>query len=162
MGRCTIANSDQLAEGDEIYVAGFPQPANNRNSDLDEFQFTKGMVSSRVNSVSRDGYGFTHTSLTYTGMGGGPVFNSNGQLVAVHCGGDRDSDNTALKTGFNWGIPINTFTKLAQQMGMNLGISASSSPRPRNFPNPNPPLCQPIIRQTHRTVFYSKRSSLCL
>ena len=134
----TIADSAQLAEGDPVYVSGFIFPTNGRNPNLDEFQFTNGIISSILNPPRIDGYEFIHTSLTYTGMGGAPVWNSNGELVGIHCGGDRDPDNLDLKTGFNWGIPINTFTRLAQQIGLNLKFSIPSSSSSSNVTNSHP------------------------
>ena len=137
-----IANSNNLAEGDPIYVSGFPVSTNSQNVDLDEFQFTNGIVSSRLNSPRKEGYGIYHTSLTYAGMGGSPMFNRNGQLVGLHCGGDRDRDYPEVKTGFNWGIPINTFTQLAHQMKMYLKF-ANNTDDPRedldNLSSPSSP-----------------------
>lgn len=150
----TIGDSRPLAEGDSVYISGFPIPANRRNPDLDEFQFTNGIISSILNPPRPDGYGFTHTSLTYTGMGGAPVFNRDGQLVGIHCGGDRDPENLALKTGFNWGIPINTFTQLAQPMDLTLRFSTPVSPPPTNsvVPTlPNVPTEKPVPQPNEQT-----------
>jgi serine protease Do len=137
-----MGNSDRLAEGDSVYVAGYPLPAGDRDRDLNEFQFTDGMISSRLNPLREGGYGFTHTSLTYTGMGGAPMFDETGQLIGVHCGGDRDSQNPALKTGFNWGIPINSLVPMAQEMGLSLGNSIV-----RSTPNvlPEQPAIAPAV-----------------
>jgi hypothetical protein len=54
-------------------------------------------------------------------MSGGPVFNSDGALVAMHGAADGqeitgDSGEVIqLTTGINWGIPITTFTALAPE-----------------------------------------------
>ena len=60
-----------------------------------------------------------------------PVFNERGELIAVHGRGDvqenKQSDinaNVLVKTGFNLGIPVNSFLKLASQMGVKLGQTA--------------------------------------
>ncbi|MEC4893821.1 MAG: serine protease [Oscillatoria sp. PMC 1051.18] len=134
-----IGDSTQLVEGDPVYVSGFPVPANHRDPELDEFQFTNGIISSLLNPTRSGGYGFTHTSLTYTGMGGAPIFNSEGQLVGIHCGGDRDPNNLAFKTGFNWGIPIHSFIQLAEQMNLSFNFFFPSPESPNDTDNSHLP-----------------------
>ncbi len=136
----TIGNSEYAEEGSPIYVAGFPLPG--KAISRIALQFTGGMVSSRleeVNDQSKDsnsGYNVAYTCVTRAGMSGGPVFDAAGRIVAIHGRGDRDqssrSDQTSNlsdgeKTGFNLGIPIQTFlnlqTKLSQQIGMRLDLA---------------------------------------
>jgi hypothetical protein len=49
-------------------------------------------------------------------MSGGPVLNTNGEVVGIHGRGDRDA-NTGVKTGFNAGITIAKFAELARDVG---------------------------------------------
>lgn len=141
----TIGNSEYAEEGSPIYVAGFPRPG--KAISRIALQFTGGMVSSRLDEIepqSTDdrspetdrGYDVAYTCVTRSGMSGGPVFDAAGRIIAIHGRGDRDNrssesdENTNAvdgeKTGFNLGIPIQTFlklqTKTSQQMGGRLDL----------------------------------------
>jgi serine protease Do len=141
----TIGNSEYAEEGSPIYVAGFPLPG--KAISRIALQFTGGMVSSRLDESDRQptdsqspdsnkGYDVAYTCVTRSGMSGGPVFDAAGRIIAIHGRGDRDhqrsegDENTnsvdGEKTGFNLGIPIQTFlklqTKTSQQMGGRLDL----------------------------------------
>jgi serine protease Do len=141
----TIGNSEYAEEGSPIYVAGFPLPG--KAISRVTLQFTGGMVSSRLDQSdpqstdarspdSNQGYDVAYTCVTRSGMSGGPVFDAAGRIIAIHGRGDRDNqssdrdENTnpvdGEKTGFNLGIPIQTFlklqTKTSQQMGGRLDL----------------------------------------
>jgi tetratricopeptide (TPR) repeat protein len=105
-----IAQSESLKVNDKVYTSGFP---------LEEsgFDFNEGKVLAAVNKrLIADGGGYTvvYNSPTQPGMSGGGVFNSNGQLVAIHGQGDRFRENTEIddrskvnqKIGVNRGIPV--------------------------------------------------------
>jgi serine protease Do len=142
----TIGNSEYAEEGSPIYVAGFPLPG--KALSRITMQFTGGMVSSRLDGSdpqatdrqsidSNKGYDVAYTCVTRSGMSGGPVFDAAGRIIAIHGRGDRDNqssegdENTNAvdgeKTGFNLGIPIQTFlklqTKTSQQMGGRLDLA---------------------------------------
>jgi serine protease Do len=142
----TIGNSEYAEEGSPIYVAGFPLPG--RALSRITLQFTGGMVSSRLDDSdpqptdrqsidSNKGYNVAYTCVTRSGMSGGPVFDAAGRIIAIHGRGDRDNQNSegnentnpndGEKTGFNLGIPIQTFlklqTKTSQQMGGRLDLA---------------------------------------
>jgi hypothetical protein len=59
-------------------------------------------------------------------MSGGPVLNSNGEVIGIHGKGDIERTGTTptansdilVKTGFNLAIPINTFLSLASNAGV--------------------------------------------
>lgn len=77
------------------------------------------------------GYEMVYTSVTYGGMSGGPVLDTNGQMVAVH--GQNEGQKIAgirVAIGFSVAIPINTFVRLMPQIGIkeNLKINNSSPP----------------------------------
>jgi serine protease Do len=142
----TIGNSEYAEEGSPIYVAGFPLPG--KALSRITLQFTGGMVSSRLDDSdpqptdrqstdSNKGYNVAYTCVTRSGMSGGPVFDAAGRIIAIHGRGDRDNQNSegnentnpndGEKTGFNLGIPIQTFlklqTKTSQQMGGRLDLA---------------------------------------
>ncbi len=138
----TLGNSQYADEGSPVYVAGFPQPGKAINRIA--FQFTGGMISSRLEESDRDpkkqnnGYDLIYTSITRAGMSGGPVLDIAGRIIAIHGQGDRNSPtgqeegNNALpgdeKTGFNLGIPIQTFLKLQPQASTTIGARLDLSP----------------------------------
>jgi serine protease Do len=136
----TMGNSEYAEEGSPIYVAGFPLPG--KASPRIALQFTGGMVSSRSDDSetqatdrrsndNNNGYDVTYTCVTRAGMSGGPVFDAAGRIIAIHGRGDRDNQNadgnentdsvSGEKTGFNLGIPIQTYLKLQNQDSQKIG-----------------------------------------
>ncbi|MFM6000586.1 MAG: trypsin-like peptidase domain-containing protein [Dolichospermum sp.] len=110
----TLGNSDQMVEGADVFVGGFPAVFGKVGSARD-FAFTTGMVVSRA-SKAMNGYGLIYDARTITGNSGGPVFDIAGRVVAIHGLADTSAKNktetgavVTQKTGFNAGIPINTF-----------------------------------------------------
>jgi serine protease Do len=141
----TLGNSEYADEGSPVYVAGFPKPG--QAIKRIALQFTGGMISSRIEEGDRDpkvrnnGYDIAYTNITRAGMSGGPVFDAAGRIIAIHGQGDRNSQNaeagnkdtaTALiddeKTGFNLGIPMQTFLKLQPQAVEVVGAKIDDSP----------------------------------
>jgi serine protease Do len=107
-------------------------------------QFTGGMISSRLDgeedpgNKGGNGYDMAYTNVTRAGMSGGPVFDAAGRIVAIHGKGDRESQNpdeaaagivsTSQKTGFNLGIPIQTFLNLRPKARNAFGAKLDLSP----------------------------------
>jgi serine protease Do len=138
----TIGNSEYADEGSPVYVAGFPKPG--QAIKRIAFQFTGGMVSSRLDETDNDpkernnGYDIAYTNVTRAGMSGGPVFDAAGRIVAIHGQGDRNNQAPSgeasggiigdEKTGFNLGIPMQTFLKLQPQFTRIGGARIDKSP----------------------------------
>ena len=141
----TIGNSEDIDEGSPVYVAGFPKPGKAIKQIV--FQFTGGMISSRVEVGDIDpknrnnGYDLAYTNITRVGMSGGPVFDAAGRIVAIHGQGDRNNQSSQSpesearygspeeeKTGFNLGIPMQTFLKLQPQAIDVVGAKIDDSP----------------------------------
>ncbi|MBO0352010.1 trypsin-like peptidase domain-containing protein [Phormidium pseudopriestleyi FRX01] len=121
----TMGNSDQVIQGNIVYIAGWPHPGSAITERI--FQFTTGTVSGRSPSGTSDGYELVYTNITRSGMSGGPLFNQGGELIGIH--GQSEGQNiynpdtgnmVSVKAGFNLGIPLATFMQL-------------------NEPNPLPP-----------------------
>lgn len=77
------------------------------------------------------GYEIVYSSVTYGGMSGGPVLDTKGQVVAVHGQNEGEKiDGVRVAIGFSVAIPINTFIRLATQVGIkeDLKINNSSPP----------------------------------
>lgn len=103
----SIGDSSTAKVGDKVYISGWPDPEEEVvPGEFDE----KGKPSCRGRSVRRQrrlawgtvtgivpfeqtnhGYGLFYTDVTSIGMSGGPVFNSNGQLIGNHGRGHNPS-----------------------------------------------------------------------
>lgn len=118
-----IANSDRVEAGEAIYVSGFPLSSAIGSS---VFTFVKGDVVANPPSTQQGkGYSLIYSNNTLPGHSGGPVWNDRGEVVAIHGKGDIDTklqltmnSNVRVKTGYNLGITVNTFTKLATAAGI--------------------------------------------
>ncbi|WP_193199446.1 tetratricopeptide repeat-containing serine protease family protein [Nostoc sp. MG11] len=139
-----IGNSDDSAEGTTAYVAGFPQVTAAISSTI--YNFTDGRITANASKPLRDGYALVYNNNTLPGMSGGPVLNDRGQLVGIHGRADEADIETSkinstvayVKSGFNLGIPINTFLRLSSQAGVDVGVSpptapVATAPKPDDF-----------------------------
>jgi tetratricopeptide (TPR) repeat protein len=115
-----IGNSDSSSEGTIAYVAGFPAPTFAINQSI--YTFSDGKITANATRPLRDGYALVYSNTTSEGMSGGAVLNEKGELIGVH--GRADLDTKQNKTGFNLGIPINTFLRMSAQVGVDTGVSA--------------------------------------
>lgn len=109
-----LGNSNTLQEGLPLYVTGFPGQGSTINALT--YNFTEGQLTAYASQPQEGGYALVYTNKTLPGMSGGPVFNQDAQLVGIHGAADGQSQTLEklnarvfMKTGFNLGIPINTF-----------------------------------------------------
>ncbi|GEM_PF-1575936 len=103
-----LANSASRAGvGAEVYISGFPEPGAVITTSIN--QVTSGQVSARPPALA-DGYAIVYTNITSVGMSGGPVLDSDGQVIGIH---GRTQAQDGGKPGFNVGMPIDLFWKLA-------------------------------------------------
>ncbi|NJM68031.1 MAG: tetratricopeptide repeat protein [Acaryochloris sp. RU_4_1] len=110
-----LGNSDQVKQGANIYVSGWPLPdqAITKPTQI----VTEGRVVG-LQTGDKDGYGLLYGNNTAPGMSGGPVLDANGRLIGIH--GRAAGDQERGKVGINLGIPINLFLRSADQAGINL------------------------------------------
>ena len=76
-----LGNSKLLAQGMDVYIAGYPSATSAINKSL--FLFKRGEVISNDNKSLYSGYSLIYSNQTISGMSGGPVLNQNGELVAI-------------------------------------------------------------------------------
>ena len=134
-----LGNSNSLTEGMELYVGGFPLATKTITDSI--FVFREGKVSANSNKTFEKGYSLVYSNDTLPGMSGGAVLNQNGELIAIHGRGDREttsSGDAGAKTGFNLGIPIARFGTIASKLGVTLdtkiaAIPAGSAPKPDDY-----------------------------
>lgn len=119
----SIGNSDTSERGTVAYISGFPE----KNAVINEsiLTVTEGKIA--ANSNLKNGYGLVYDITTKGGMSGGAVLNNAGKLIGIHGRGDISYDektDTIQKSGFNLGIPINTFVRLSTQVAVNTRVTA--------------------------------------
>lgn len=128
-----LAKSEEAGIGSVVYTAGYPDPGQAIENRI--FQFTDGKVSG-VNPKAKDGYSLIYTNITRKGMSGGPVLNTNGELVGIHGRAETDvQGDVQVKAGLNLGIPIKTFLSIAPKVGIKLDFKAPPTAKP---PTPKP------------------------
>lgn len=135
-------NSEQLNEGQRVYFAGYPAPiqVETRRS----YRFITANITGRL-SAAKDGYALVYDGPSIPGMSGGPVFDENGRLVAIH--GETESLGSGLGTAGNYGIPINTFFAL-QPQATNVAVRTNptpSAPIPTRTQTATPPPVQTAV-----------------
>lgn len=117
-----LGNSDQMSLTSTVYVAGFPKPG--QNITVPVLAVTNGEIAQVLPAnASRDGYGFAYTNSTRAGMSGGPVFNSGGEVIAIH--GRKEGEVGGGATNGAWvnlGIPINRYKSGNSQVAKDPGI----------------------------------------
>jgi serine protease Do len=124
-----LGNSDTIAEGSTIYIAG--APANLQGISSRNLLVVGGQLVG-FNPAEANGYTLIYTNNTMPGMSGGAVLDANGNLIGIHGRGSRDQNDQ--KSGFNLGIPINLFINNANRLGLKF-----TTERPRiNSQNPKP------------------------
>ncbi|BCL34725.1 serine protease [Nostoc sp. MS1] len=119
-----IGNSDKSEIGETAYVAGFPAPTYAINQSI--YTCIDGKITANTSKPLRDGYALVYSDNTQPGMSGGAVLNDKGELIGIH--GREDLDTKQTKTGFNLGIPINTFLRLSAKVEVNTGVAAPNTP----------------------------------
>lgn len=127
-----MGDSTAVRAGEVIYVSGFPLPTLAITESI--WNFSDGRVKANSQRPLADGYALIYSNDTLPGMSGGAVLNSQGQLIAIH--GRADAEQTIQKTevvyqktGFNLGIPINTFLNLAATVSPHLGFTGKVTDR---------------------------------
>jgi tetratricopeptide (TPR) repeat protein len=129
-----IGTSNSLEELSPIYVAGFPERT--RLIEAGTLNITEGKVKGKANWGNSMGYSLIYSNDTYYGMSGGPVLNSEGELVAIHGQGEREENSERkdergrpIKTDRNLGITIERFGSVALAMGIQLDQKIAALPQ---------------------------------
>ncbi len=117
-----VAAPGKLKLNDAVFTAGFPLESR-------KFTFGEGIAIAVVNRrIQGDGGGYSiiYDAPTLPGMSGGGVFNSDGDLVAIHGQGDRFREGTEIdndsrvdsKIGLNRGIPVRWLVQGLGEIGI--------------------------------------------
>lgn len=118
-----LGNAELIKEGATVYIAGWPHPGQAITQRI--FQITTGKISGLPLDTLEEGYALVYTNTTASGMSGGPVLDEQGHVIGIHGRAEGQpitnpdtGDTVAIKSGFNLGIPINTFFNLASNSGI--------------------------------------------
>ncbi|QUY44040.1 DUF2808 domain-containing protein [Acaryochloris marina] len=137
-----LGNSDNVTEGDKVFIAGWPAPG---KALPHVYQITSGEISGICPRPVARGYRLIYTNVTRAGMSGGPIFNEGGEVIGIHGLAEGREvyqsgyEEYPIKTGFNLGIPINTFSRAAKQVDTNIAQLPSSPSTPQ----------QTVAKSTH-------------
>jgi tetratricopeptide (TPR) repeat protein/S1-C subfamily serine protease len=114
------AGEDQIA-----FVGGFP--ARERiDSPLWQWQLNPGKLFDKEEgkfhtqnklSFGEGGYNLIYTSISYAGMSGGPIFDTEGRVIGIH--GKAEGENEKLILGNSLGISIQSFVGIATKLKVN-------------------------------------------
>ena len=98
----TIGPMKSASSGNIVYVSGFPLPTSAVPNRIR--RFLEGKVIANSNISIPKGYQLLYSNATLPGMSGGGVFNSRGQIVAIHGQGE-----TSAQMSEQTGIAIKTW-----------------------------------------------------
>jgi len=119
----TLGNSEQSVIGSQIYVFGYPATGGLFGTDRAP-ELSPGLVTSRPKNRP-EGYTLRYQAVTWSGMSGGPVFDTDGRVIGIHGQGEfgfaqtNSGDVAPIKTGFNAAVPINSFIRKLSPAGIN-------------------------------------------
>ena len=132
----TLANYSLATDDRFVYASGWVAP--NRYIPRHQRLFSIGKIIPkdlmplfRIFSPSL-GYDLIYTSRTYAGMSGGPVFDTDGRVVAIHGQNEgefiedlqsQQQESVRVAIGYSCAIPIDRFLKLAPQSGLRLKLN---------------------------------------
>ena len=157
-----LGNSSQVKLAADVTVAGFPAIFGNKGKNR-TFTITPSKLAT-LNPKGQMGYSLVYSGgATYIGNSGGPVFDGSGRVIGIHGLADTDQDSgesetrgrkrpriseiigqretgasSGRKTGFNAGIPINTFFSLTGQQPPTSTVQPVLPPPPPVAPGDSP------------------------
>ncbi len=131
--------------GDFVFAAGFPKIGDNPSkwlfsggAILDKEQ---GLLQTRqsplrnkqggtLQSVASltEGYELVYTSITFGGMSGGAVLDSQGRVIGIH-GSSETAGVTEIQLGLSLGIPISTFIGLQERLKVKPQLLTTAQPQ---------------------------------
>ncbi|MGB3510133.1 MAG: tetratricopeptide repeat protein [Microcoleaceae cyanobacterium] len=137
----TLAKYDYQADFRHVFVSGWPEsrlPFSEK-----ERLFTAGLLINEdyelafIKDPVSNGYELFYNNITELGLSGAPVLDTQGRVIGIHGASegtkiyDEESNSVArVSIGFSYGIPINTFLKLADKLNMGLSFKLENWPPP--------------------------------
>ncbi|GCL49493.1 tetratricopeptide repeat protein [Microcystis aeruginosa NIES-3804] len=139
-----IANYNPNTD-DFVFAAGFPKIGDNPSKWLFSGGRIKdqemGLLGTRQNDLSNEqgavlksvssltgGYELVYTSITFGGMSGGAVLDSQGRVIGIH-GRSEGAGGGKIQLGFSLGIPISTFIGLQERLKVKPQLLTTAQPQ---------------------------------
>ncbi|MFN7909386.1 MAG: tetratricopeptide repeat protein [Microcystis sp.] len=131
--------------GDFVFAAGFPKIGQNPSKWLFSggaiLEKEEGLLQTRqsplrnkqggtLQSVASltEGYELVYTSITFGGMSGGAVLDSQGRVIGIH-GRSEGAGVTEIQLGLSLGIPISTFIGLQERLKVKPQLLTTAQPQ---------------------------------
>ncbi|MFN7217409.1 tetratricopeptide repeat protein, partial [Microcystis sp.] len=131
--------------GDFVFAAGFPKIGQNPSKWLFSggaiHDKEQGLLQTRQSPLSTQqggtlqsvasltgGYELVYTSITFGGMSGGAVLDSQGRVIGIH-GSSETAGVTEIQLGFSLGIPISTFIGLQERFKVKPQLLTTAQPQ---------------------------------
>ena len=131
--------------GDFVFAAGFPKIGQNPSKWLFSggriHDKETGLLQTRQSDLSTQqsgtlqsvasltgGYELVYTSITFRGMSGGAVLDSQGRVIGIH-GSSETAGVTEIQLGFSLGIPISTFIGLQERLKVKPQLLTTAQPQ---------------------------------
>ncbi|MFM6321010.1 MAG: tetratricopeptide repeat-containing serine protease family protein, partial [Microcystis panniformis] len=131
--------------GDFVFAAGFPKIGQNPSKWLFSggiiIEKEEGLIQTRQSPLSTqqggtlqsvasltEGYELVYTSITFGGMSGGAVLDSQGRVIGIH-GSSETAGVTEIQLGFSLGIPISTFIGLQERLKVKPQLLTTAQPQ---------------------------------
>jgi tetratricopeptide (TPR) repeat protein/S1-C subfamily serine protease len=131
--------------GDFVFAAGFPKIGDNPSKWLFSggiiIEKEQGLIQTRQSPLSNKqggvlqsvasltgGYELVYTSITFGGMSGGAVLDSQGRVIGIH-GSSETAGGGKIQLGFSLGIPISTFIGLQERLKVKPQLLTTTQPQ---------------------------------
>ncbi|AKV66390.1 serine protease [Microcystis panniformis] len=131
--------------GDFVFAAGFPKIGQNPSKWLFSggriHDKEQGLLQTRQSPLSTQqggtlqsvasltgGYELVYTSITFGGMSGGAVLDSQGRVIGIH-GSSETAGVGKIQLGFSLGIPISTFIGLQERLKVKPQLLTTAQPQ---------------------------------
>lgn len=169
----SLGDSEQVDQGTSVWVAGFPNKT--QAVETRQLHTLPGEIRVKLLQPIDGGFTLSYTNPTEPGMSGGPILDKDGLLVGIHGKGDAKANEDPQKSAIptrNYGIPINTFTRVVSQMG--ISVAKGSNPgisTPSNNPTDVASTCKQVKadykywndkkRELNTACFFDEDPAVC-
>ncbi|MGK7886641.1 MAG: tetratricopeptide repeat protein [Crocosphaera sp.] len=109
-----------------VFVSGFPGELNGLRKFTPGYRFQREigltvLFDQQILEIDVSGYELVYSNLTYKGMSGGPVLDTNGHVIGINTGeeGQPITETEIRQLGYAFGVPASTLLKFAKDKNFN-------------------------------------------
>lgn len=103
------ADWEMVERGDRVGFMSFPLASGSQRRGGLSADIGKGLISNKYDDEVK------HDIATAPGSSGGPIFDSEGRVIAINLGQSTDQQGT-LYQGLNWGVPVRYAMELLEEL----------------------------------------------